>query len=149
VAEDSGHPDAILAAAHRFHSRYREHVAQALHDRVCQSITAAGIALDLAKMEMTPEAAEQISAAQRLLDQAFDELRTITHDAQSDPVARFGAQRAIERAVDAARRRFNGTLEVQITDVNGISPNARRHSWRSSSSLWTTQSAIPARSESG
>lgn len=109
--------DALLDIVHRSRKNYRERIARVLHDGVCQSITAAGLNLDLAKMELPAESAARIEEVQEMLERAFDEVRRLSHETHPDPVARFGAGQAIERLAESARRRFKGEFRSKITGM--------------------------------
>lgn len=109
--------DALLDLVHRSRRNYRERIARVLHDGVCQSITAAGLNLDLAKMEMTPENAAKAGEVQEMLERAFDEVRRLSHETHPDPVQRFGADQAVERLAESARRRFKGEFRAKLSGL--------------------------------
>lgn len=106
--------DALLDRVHRSRRNYRERIARVLHDGVCQSITAAGLHLDLIRMDLPEELGARIGEVQSKLDEAFDEVRRLSHDVHPDPVARFGAAHALDRLCDSARRRFKGEFKTKI-----------------------------------
>lgn len=117
MADPNLEQDALLEKVHRSRCNYRERIARVLHDGICQSITAAGLNLDLAKMEMTLENAARIDEAQEMLERAFEEVRRLSHETYPDPVSRFGAEQAIARLAESARRRFKGEFRTKVTGL--------------------------------
>jgi signal transduction histidine kinase len=106
--------DALLEALAQDRRRIRERVASALHDDICQSITAAGLSLDLLRMDLDPDNAGRVAEVQAILEKAFDRVRLLSHEMHPDPVRRFGFVASLERLVESTRSRFRGTLHPRI-----------------------------------
>lgn len=109
---------AQLEALSQHRRRFRERISLALHDDVCQTITAAGLELDLLKMDLPPEHSGPVSRVQQIMEEALDRLRLLSHEVHPDPVQRFGFKSALERMADSAARRFKGKIERSIHPGN-------------------------------
>lgn len=106
--------DALLEALTRERRRFRERIASALHDDICQSITAAGLSIDLLKMDLPPAEGERLLEVQSILENAFERVRLLSYETHPEPVRRFGFAAAMARLLDSARTRFKGTIHARI-----------------------------------
>ncbi len=129
--------DALLRSFSEARKRARERISLALHDDVCQSITAVGLEMDLFKMDLPADLAERVTEVQQSLEQAFERVRVLSHETHPEPVKRFGFTASMERLAQAARRRFRGEAPVNWdvqrgTAIHDIAEaaldNAIRHS---------------------
>ena len=92
--------------------RERERLAKALHDGAGQFLTAAGLELDLVRMDAGGELASRIGAAQHTLEKAFDSVRRLSHEVHPDPVQKFGLAPAFGRLGDYFKRRWKGEWKI-------------------------------------
>jgi signal transduction histidine kinase len=67
---------------------------RALHDHVGSPLTAAGVQLQLLRMDL-PDAKVQIDETLRILEQALDRVRNISHDLCPSPAFRGGLKQAL------------------------------------------------------
>jgi signal transduction histidine kinase len=72
---------------------------RALHDDVGSPLTAAGVQLQLLRMDL-PDARIQIDETLRILEQALDRVRSISQDLCPSPAYRGGLKQALLRLVD-------------------------------------------------
>jgi signal transduction histidine kinase len=88
-------------------------VSRFLHDEVGQSLTAAGIRLDLLRMDFEnrlPEIGERTQAIQELLEGVMSRIRDLSYELNPAIVERAGLQSALDRLAGRSRRTFTGTL---------------------------------------
>src|SRR5437868_13829233 len=67
---------------------------RALHDHVGSPLTAAGVQLQLLRMDL-PDARNQIDETLRILEQALDRVRSISQDLCTSPAYRGGLKQAL------------------------------------------------------
>ena len=72
---------------------------RALHDHVGSPLTAAGVQLQLLRMDL-PDARTQIDQTLRMLEQTLDRIRSISQDLSPSPAYRGGLQQALLRLAD-------------------------------------------------
>ena len=72
---------------------------RALHDHVGSPLTAAGVQLQLLRMDL-PDARIQIDETLRILEQALDRVRSISQDLCPSPAYRGGLKQALLRLAD-------------------------------------------------
>jgi signal transduction histidine kinase len=72
---------------------------RALHDHVGSPLTAAGVQLQLLRMDL-PDARTQIDETLRILEQALDRVRSISQDLCPSPAYRGGLKQALLRLAD-------------------------------------------------
>jgi len=96
--------------------RERARISRILHDEVGQILSAAGLQLDLLRMECTQMAgvSERILEAQKLLEQAVVQVRDLSCVLNPSIVERSGLQFALERLVGRCRRGFPGTVRLEF-----------------------------------
>ncbi|MEZ5353206.1 MAG: histidine kinase [Bryobacteraceae bacterium] len=112
-----GHAEALglLRALLR---RERAMVSSVLHDEIGQLLTAAGLELELARLDALarggPEAAKPISAASRRMEEAFARVRALSYRTHPDPAAKFGFAYALDRYLEAAKIKHGSRLRTRI-----------------------------------
>jgi len=80
--------------------------ARLLHDEVGQILSAAGLQLDVLRMDTeseSPELARRIIEIQKILEQAIDHVRTLSYELSPAIVERAGLQAALNRLVGRYR----------------------------------------------
>src|SRR5882672_7772127 len=84
----------------------RSKVARLLHDEVAQILTAAGLQLDILRMDLAdrvPEIADRTAEIQGLLDRVVKGVRDLSYQLNPDIVERAGLQSALDRTVGRLR----------------------------------------------
>ena len=92
-------------------------VARILHDDVNQVLSAAGLHLDLLRMEFekaAPGVAAKTAEIQQLLGQAIEQLREISYELNPAIIERAGLAFALERLGARFRRHHQLNLRVEI-----------------------------------
>ncbi|MFN0170393.1 MAG: sensor histidine kinase [Bryobacteraceae bacterium] len=90
-------------------------VSRLLHDDVAQLLSAAGLQLDILRMDLepfSPEIAGPINEIQRMLDDVVSKLRTISQSLGSINVERFGLRAGLDWLVGRHRAGFSGKLRL-------------------------------------
>lgn len=98
----------LLESLRRAWREERARVSGVLHDDVGQTLTAAGLELDLLSLDFAaedPALSARIAAVQKTLETAFQSVRSLSHEVHPDPAGRFGLVRALERLTERERRR--------------------------------------------
>lgn len=73
-----------------------EHAGQVLHDEIGPTLSAAGLRLQLLRMDF-PETAGQVREVTASLDQAIDRIREISQELKPSPFAKKTSSRAPKR----------------------------------------------------
>ncbi len=111
-------PDAALHLLRSILARERAHVSTVLHNEVGQLLTAAGLELELARIDALGlpdgEIASQIAAAAARMDEAFARVRTLSYETHPDPVNKFGFAAAIEQFLSHAKARYPRRLRTRL-----------------------------------
>ncbi len=105
----------------------RSAVAKFLHDIVGQNLTALGLQLDLARMDLEgdrPAASEQMVAMQKLLETVVEEVRSYSYELNPSAVERAGLRPALDRLHSRMRRRYMGSLRINVSPSLKIDPKA-------------------------
>jgi signal transduction histidine kinase len=95
----------------------RKAVARFMHDSVGQTLTAIGMRLDLARMDLESGSGEvpaRLSEVQQILGQMMEDVRRYVNELNPSTVDRLGLAPAIERLGARLRERFQGVLRVHI-----------------------------------
>jgi len=95
----------------------RKAVARFMHDSIGQTMTAIGMRLDLARMDLESGPAEvpaHLSEVQKILGQMMEEVRRYVNALNPSTVDRLGLAPAIERLAARLRGRFHGVLLVHV-----------------------------------
>lgn len=106
---------ALAFAALDNHQSERSKVARLLHDEVAQILTAAGLQLDILRMDLAdrvPEIAGRTAEIQELLDRVVQGVRDLSYQLNPDIVERAGLQSALDRMVGRLRKGFPGSLRL-------------------------------------
>ena len=93
----------------------RRMAAQFLHDKIGQNLTALGLQLDLARMDLqpaSPDVAARIVEIQKLLEGVMEEVRRYSYELNPSMVERAGLRTALDRLASRLRERFKGALRV-------------------------------------
>jgi signal transduction histidine kinase len=103
----------------------RRTTATFLHDKVGQNLTALGLQLDLARMDVeagSPDAANRLASVQTLLESMMEEVRDFSYELNPNVVERAGLRAALDRYVERVRTRFAGVIRVNVDPNLGIDP---------------------------
>ena len=107
----------------------RSLVAKFLHDSIGQNLTALGLQLDLARMDLegsSTEASGRITEIQHLLGVMMDETREFSYELNPSAVERAGLRAALDRLTERLRSRFAGTLRVNMDPGLKLDPQLSR-----------------------
>lgn len=92
-------------------------IARILHDDVNQVLSAAGLHLDLIRMEhgtQVPELTAKTAEVQGLLGQVIEQLRELSYEINPAVVERVGLVFALERLVERYRRQHRAPVQQKI-----------------------------------
>ena len=92
-------------------------IARILHDDVNQVLSAAGLHLDLIRMEhgtQVPELTAKTAEVQNLLGQVIEQLRELSYEINPAVVERVGLVFALERLVGRYRRQHRAPVHQKI-----------------------------------
>ena len=98
-------------------------IARILHDDVNQVLSAAGLHLDLIRMEhgtQVPELSTKTAEVQNLLGQVIEQLRELSYEINPAVVERVGLVFALERLVECLRRQHRAPISQKIEPRLGI-----------------------------
>ena len=104
----------------------RKAVARFMHDSLGQTLTALGLRLDVALMDLesgSEEVPERLEETQRILGQLMEEVRQYVSKLNPNTVDRSGLAPAIERLGARIRDRFPGVLTVHVDPA--VRPDAK------------------------
>jgi two-component system NarL family sensor kinase len=110
-------------AERRRPERYR--LARRLHDETAQLLSAAGLQLDLLRMDFetsVPEIARRTSDIQELLDQAVRQIRDLSYELAPEITGRGNLEAALELVAGFYRRFFDGNLRLSYNGAGSIAP---------------------------
>jgi len=88
-------------------------VSRLLHDEVGQVLSAVGLLLDVLKLDyrsQIPELTERVHEIQKMLENAVQQVRSLSYDLNPSVVERAGLQMALDRLVGRYRGQFAGSL---------------------------------------
>jgi signal transduction histidine kinase len=106
---------ALAVAALENQQSERGKVARLLHDEVAQLISAAGLQLDILRMDLedkVPAIASRTADIQDLLERVVNRIRDLSYELNPDIVERVGLQPALDLLVGRFRKSFSGTLRL-------------------------------------
>jgi len=92
-------------------------IAKVLHDHVGQTMSAAGLQLDVLRMdfaEKVPEIATRTAEIQRHLEHAIDQVRDLSNELNPAVAEKAGFQFAMERLVGRYRDKFSGSVRLMM-----------------------------------
>jgi signal transduction histidine kinase len=95
----------------------RNMLSKFLHDVVGQNLTALGLQLDLARMDVesvSPETCVRITEIQKVLETVMEQVREYSYHLNPSAVERAGLRSALDRLVTHLRGRFAGGLRVNV-----------------------------------
>lgn len=95
----------------------RARLARFLHDDISQSLSAAGLQLDLVRMDYeasVPGIAAQVLAVQHSLDEIMRRLRDFSFELNPGIVERAGLHTALDLLAGRTRSRFSGKVRLMI-----------------------------------
>jgi signal transduction histidine kinase len=104
----------------------RSKLARLLHDEVAQMLSAAGLQLDILRMDLAdrvPEIGARTAEIQHLLDRVVKGIREASYKLNPDIVERAGLQPALDLVVGRFRKSFSGSLRL-IYDSSARVPAA-------------------------
>jgi two-component system, NarL family, sensor kinase len=103
----------------------RNTLSKFLHDIVGQNLTALGLQLDLARMDLenvSPETCVRITEIQKVLETIMEQVREYSYHLNPSAVERAGLRSALDRLVVHLRERFTGGLRVNVDPSLKIDP---------------------------
>jgi len=103
----------------------RRMVAQFLHDKVGQNLTALGLQLDLVRMdleEVAPPVSSRVVEIQRLLETIMEDVREYSYELNPLAVERAGLRAALDRLAARIRGRFTGSLRINADPSLKLDP---------------------------
>src|SRR5438093_7678313 len=106
---------ALALAALENQQSERGKVARLLHDEVAQLISAAGLQLDILRMDLedkVPAIASRTADIQDLLERVVNRIRDLSYELNPDIVERVGLQPALDLLVGRFRKSFSGSLRL-------------------------------------
>ncbi|MEI9974472.1 MAG: histidine kinase [Ignavibacteriota bacterium] len=95
----------------------RNTLSKFLHDVVGQNLTALGLQLDLARMDVesiSPETCVRIGEIQKVLETMMEQVREYSYHLNPSAVERAGLRSALDRLTVHIRERFTGGLRVNV-----------------------------------
>jgi two-component system NarL family sensor kinase len=103
----------------------RNMLAKFLHDEVGQNLTALGMQLDLARMDLgtvSPQTCERITEVQQVLETIMEQVREYSYHLNPSAVERAGLRSALDRLVIHIRGRFTGGLRLNVDPSLKLDP---------------------------
>src|SRR5882762_998085 len=97
------------------HQLERGKLARVLHDEVAQVLSAAGLQLDILRMDLAdrvPEIAVRTAEIQELLDRVVKGIRDLSYQLNPDIVQRAGLRLALDQMVGRFRKTFAGSIRL-------------------------------------
>ena len=123
----------ILTKALNNREQQEKRISSLLHDDMGQILSAAGLQLDVLRMDIekeAPDIARRISENQKLLEQAVESVRKLSQELNPAVVERAGLEVALERLVESADQARKLRLEGRIGNLvisSGIDPDDIAH----------------------
>jgi PAS domain S-box-containing protein len=103
----------------------RGRLARFLHDEVGQSLSAAGLQLDLLRMDFeaaAPAIGPRTGELQGMLETIMAAVRDFSYELNPDIVERAGLHAAMDRLVGRTRKRFSGNLRLMADSTLHVPP---------------------------
>ena len=107
----------MIVSAINAHEIQNARVSRLLHDQVGQVLSAVGLQLDVLKLDLrsqVPEITDRIHEIQKILDEAVQQVRTLSYDLNPSIVERAGLHSALDRLVG----RFRSVSQSVIIRLN-------------------------------
>ena len=95
----------------------RSMASKFLHDIVGQNLTALGLQLDLARMDLervSPETCLRIGEIQKVLETIIEQVRNYSYQLNPSAVERAGLRSALDRLTGRIRERFSGGVRLNV-----------------------------------
>jgi signal transduction histidine kinase len=95
----------------------RNTLSKFLHDVVGQNLTALGLQLDLARMDLetvSPDTCQRLAEVQKVLETMMEQVRDYSYHLNPSAVERAGLRSALDRLTTHVRERFTGGLRVNV-----------------------------------
>jgi two-component system NarL family sensor kinase len=103
----------------------RNTLSRFLHDVVGQNLTALGLQLDLARMDVesvSPETCVRITEIQKVLETIMEHVREYSYHLNPSAVERAGLRSALDRLATHIRERFPGGLRMNVDPSLKLDP---------------------------
>ncbi len=103
-------------------------VSRVLHDKVGQVLSAAGLQLDVMRMDFQDQAPgiiERTAEIQRMLEEVIEELRGLSYELNPSIVERAGLNFALDRLAGRFRQNYSGTIRLFVDPTARPPANAR------------------------
>jgi PAS domain S-box-containing protein len=103
----------------------RNMLSKFLHDVVGQNLTALGLQLDLARMDLetvSPETCVRITEVQKVLETIMEQVRDYSYHLNPSAVERAGLRSALDRLITHIRERFSGGLRLNVDPSLKLDP---------------------------
>lgn len=103
----------------------RARLARILHDEVGQGLSAAGLQLDLLRMDFestVPSISRRTAEVQQLLEQLMQRVREFSYELNPATVERSGLYPALDRLVNRIRREFSGAVRLAADPSLRLAP---------------------------
>lgn len=119
TVEEGAKPEVSVAVVDLMnrHETQLTEVARLLHDDVNQILSATGLHLDILRMEFesqAPNIGEKTGEIQKLLGEAIERLRKLSHDINPDIVGRVGLNYSLEQLVASAREGGQTPIRLRL-----------------------------------
>ncbi|HXG35309.1 MAG TPA: histidine kinase [Bryobacteraceae bacterium] len=115
---DYEEPEArLLVAWINAHQEECRRLSRVLHDELGQTLTAAGLQLDLVRLDFrdkAPELDARVAAIQDLLEKAVARIRQLSYELDPAVVEKAGLAFALEQLVGRYRQRFDGPIRLML-----------------------------------
>ncbi len=116
--EGYGEPEArLLVRLIHAHQEECSRLSRLLHDELGQLLTAAGLQLDLVRLDLrdkVPELDARIAAVQDLLEKAVVRIRQLSYELDPAVVEKAGLAFALEQLVGRYRQKFDGPIRLLV-----------------------------------
>ena len=103
----------------------RNTLSKFLHDQVGQNLTALGLQLDLARMDLesvSPETCVRLGEIQQVLETIMEQVREYSYHLNPSAVERAGLRSALDRLMAHIRERYTGGLRVNVDPSLKVNP---------------------------
>lgn len=103
----------------------RNMLSKFLHDVVGQNLTALGLQLDLARMDLesvSPDTCVRLAEIQKVLESMMEQVREYSYHLNPSAVERAGLRSALDRLTVRIRERFTGGLRLNVDPSLKLEP---------------------------
>lgn len=127
-------PEQALAECAAKRGAVLRFAGRALHDDAGPLLSAAGLRLQLLKMDL-PEATEAATEITAILDQAIERLRALSQSLNPAPVFRGGLRSALERLAEQLLDQHEVSVAVTGTPARTLSPEGSALLWEAAEAV--------------